>query len=94
MKDDNETIEAYITKYALTTGIFKVTGEVSRCTPRIITVQREGTFDMYYHDEDWHRTLDGAIKRAEEMREKKMVSLKKNIKKLESLDFSNTREAE
>lgn len=75
-------ITAYITKYALTEGILELRGEVSN----------SGCFyaDGYWSSiprRDWHLTREDAIKRAEEMRLKKIESHKKAIAKLESMKF-------
>jgi hypothetical protein len=40
------------------------------------------------HKPDWHTTPEAAIARAEEMRTKKIASLKKQIAKLEAMTFS------
>jgi len=39
------------------------------------------------HGNDWHRTEEAAIKRAEEMRLKKIASVKKQLGKLEKMRF-------
>jgi hypothetical protein len=68
---------AYITKYALTTGIQTVN-----------MVAGPGTFENYHGEgKDWHRTMEGAIARAEVMRKKKIASLHRAIKKLEAMTF-------
>jgi len=43
----------------------------------------------YYHDEgkDWHTDKESAIKKAEEMKQKKIKSLKRQIEKLENMKF-------
>lgn len=45
---------------------------------------------QYAHGEgrEWHRTLEGARKRAEIMRMAKIANLKKQIAKLEKLKFT------
>lgn len=50
-------------------------------------------FPIYYHGEgnDWHRTKESAIAKAEEMRKKKIASLKKQIEKLEKMEFKNNK---
>jgi hypothetical protein len=47
-------------------------------------------FDTYYHREgkDWHRTREAAVIRAEEIRMKKIASLKKHVAKLERTTYS------
>jgi hypothetical protein len=48
---------------------------------------KEGFWDQTIHKPDWHENKDEAIAKAEDMRKKKIVSLKKQIKKLEELKF-------
>lgn len=76
----------FVTKYALTRGILEIKAieldnGMIKCTVNSHTT--------YYHGEgrEWHRTKDEAVKKANEMREKKLASLKKQIVKLESLSF-------
>lgn len=75
----------YTTKYALSSGIKEVEGEVSE---RMLMIKSEWGTD-YHHGEgkDWHRTRVGAIARAEAMREAKRVSLKKQMDRLDKLKF-------
>ena len=79
-------MKAWITKYALTSGIHEVVAEQSKESPGMISW---GGWNGYAHGEgrDWHRTREGAMVRAEVMRKKKIESLKKSIKKLEALRF-------
>lgn len=79
-------MKVWITKYALTKGIIEM-----ECVQfGDISVREVGNpFPTYYHGEgdEWHRTKESAIKKAEEMRQKKIESLKKQIKKLEEMRF-------
>ena len=79
-----ETFTAWITKYALTTGIIVTEG----------TVCSESSPDMFFygsmslaHGNDWHRTPEAALSRAEEMRLAKISSVKKQLAKLERMTF-------
>lgn len=44
---------------------------------------------MYFYGrgKEWHETKESAIKTAEEMRKKKIVSLKRKVEKLENMKF-------
>lgn len=79
-------MKVWITKYALTDGIIEM-----ECVQfGDISVREVGNpFPTYYHGEggEWHRTKESAIKQAEAMRQKKIESLKKQIKKLEGTRF-------
>lgn len=78
-------IRVYVTKYALTSGIRYVLADVAN-TPRMISYGR----GEYAHGEgkDWHRTWDAALDRAMEMRNNKIVSLRKSVSKMENLTFT------
>lgn len=83
-------MKVYVTKYALTAGIELI--EVEECHTPDTVVQR-GKFpvsmDAHYHGEgrEWHRTPESAFDRAEEMRKKKLVSLRKSIAAVEKINF-------
>lgn len=77
----------WITKYALTTGVFCVEATLF-LGDGMARYRREGShFDEYAHREgrDWHRTEAAAKARVEALRRKKIASLKKQIAKLEAL---------
>lgn len=79
-------MKVWITQYALTNGIEEM--EAEQCDNAKM-VEVRGEYTGYYHGEgkNWHRTKEGAIKRAEDMRVMKIVSLKRSIAKLEALKF-------
>lgn len=80
-------MRVWITKYALTTGIIEA--EAEECEHDMIRAHENSFCPSYYHKEgrDWHRTKESAIAKAEEMRQKKISSLKKQIKKMEDMKF-------
>lgn len=81
---NEETIKAWITTYALTTGIKVV--DAKMCGG--VTDSRMVRYgNQYAYGKDWHRTPEAAIARAEEMRKAKIASLRKSIEKMESLRF-------
>lgn len=82
----DERFKAWITTRALTSGIKCVEAKVSKTNPRMITYGSIGF--ACSEGNDWHRTPEGAIARAEEMRKAKIASLKKSIAKLERLTFT------
>lgn len=80
-------MKVWITKYALTEGIYEA--EAEDCfdvSPTMIKVKDE--YINYFHGNDWHRTREGAISRANEMKTKRIASLKKQIAKVETLEFN------
>lgn len=87
-------MKVWITKYALTKGIFQaeVTSACLETDPtgNMICIKESG-FNSYYHGKgkEWHENKESAVKRANEMRNKKIESLKKQIKKLENMKFAD-----
>ena len=85
-------MKVWITKYALTQGIFTINAEVCQSdhTGEMISDTEHRDFGgNYYHGEgrEWHRDKFSAVKKAEEMRTKKISSLLKSIKKFQGLNF-------
>lgn len=80
---------AYITKYALTAGIEEILVEdCFHISPQMVTRADKPWFGSYFKDE-WHRTRNAAVERAEAMRLKKIKSLEAQIKRLNALSFAN-----
>ena len=86
----NEDITAWVTKYALTDGIQKVSGTVRHETSSDMLSYIGSRYDWRecVHGNDWHRTPEAALARAEEMRKNKIAALRKIIAKLEAMTFS------
>ena len=79
-------MKVWITKYALTDGIIEVDSEQDRLTHRFVVT--EGAFkNEWFNRTDCFTSRSSAIKKAEEMRQKKIASLKKQIEKLERMRF-------
>jgi hypothetical protein len=81
---NREKVTAWVTKHALTKGIKFVNGEV--CHDISSTMLTYGIYEAA-HGNDWHRTPEAALARAEEMRKAKIASLRKSIAKMEALKF-------
>lgn len=77
-------MKVWITKYALTKGILEK--EVEGCGDGMVK-ESENHFPTYYHGTDWRKDKQSAIAKAEEMRKKKIQSLKKKIEQLEKMKF-------
>lgn len=77
----------YITKYALTTGIMLVKAEEPK--KDMLGWKPAGSFLQYFHGEglEWHRTEEAALKRAQELRDRKLAQIEKQQKKLKGLQF-------
>ena len=81
---NDEKIKAWVTRYALTSGIQFVDAVVCHSVSSNMIIYGKM---VSAHGKDWHRTPRAAVERAEEMRKQKIISLNKSIKKLESLTF-------
>jgi hypothetical protein len=86
---ENPVIHVWITKYALTEGILECDAE--HCLSVSASMVKAPSLGIHacFHGEgkDWHRTREGAVARAEQMRLAKIANLKKAIKRLESMRF-------
>ena len=82
----------YVTKYALTKGIIEVSGEVNNQKYLRAKWHYEWPYGLngvaYFHPRDWHESLDDAQERADEMLEKKLASLDRQIRKMKSTSVS------
>ena len=82
-------MKVYITKYALSRGIWEADAEICPNTSeKVIRTNIDGTV-MYFLGEgkEWHQTKDEAIARAKEMQAARLKSLEKQRKKLEGMVF-------
>lgn len=81
-------MKVWITKYALVVGIIEKEAEyLSELHEGTIKTKSDRPSYYYGEGEEWHRTEESAIKKAEELRQKKIASLKKQIEKLEMMRF-------
>lgn len=82
-------MKVWITKYALSSGIFQIEGEISATNQDAIKVQRAGRYPELFWKEgkDWHKTEESAKEHCRLMREAKISSLNKQIQKLKNLKF-------
>ena len=73
------------TKYVFTDGILEQEAEVYKTNEGMVLVGKY----MYLHGEgkEWHRSKESAVRRAEEMRDKKIKSLEKQLKRIKALVF-------
>jgi hypothetical protein len=74
----------YCTKYALSHGIFQVSG---RATPEGCFVEASSVNRYFLGKNDWHRSWEAAVAAAEKMKARKIASLNKSIARLSSLQF-------
>lgn len=82
-------MKVYITKYALTGGVFVFEGETSEFRDRVRIYGKRSPSHMNesFHGDDVHLTKPSALARCEEMRTKKVKSLKKQLGKILNMKF-------
>lgn len=82
-------MKAWITKYALTQGIFVKEAEINLAPDsRMITIKSISYRKEYYCKPDWYETEAEARANAEDRRQAKLCSLKKQIDYIEKLVIS------
>ena len=83
-------MKVWISKYALTQGIYEVDAEVSEHTATMIIVtpndRLAGVLQFFHHDQ-WHLTKELAAAKAEQMRKRKIKSLEKALATINALKF-------
>ena len=81
-------MKVWITKYALTSGLFEAQAKLrDDISPTMISVEERGVHRQCFHGNDWHRTKEAALARAEEMRIAKLKSLDKQAKRIAAMKF-------
>lgn len=85
-------MKAFITKYAMTQGILERDGHESDHSDGLLCIPSNysnGSFNFseYYHTGEWFKTRQEAIVKAEEMRQKKIKSLEKQLVRLKEMQF-------
>ena len=80
----------WIIKYALTKGIYEVKAKTSNDNKDVL-IAREGISISWFHGEgkEWCKSQEDAISRANDMKIKKIESLKKQLKSLENMTFEH-----
>lgn len=81
----------YVTKCALTQGIFEVEGERCDVAAGRAMIRVPGNhvnrYDQYFHGDDFHENRTSAVIKAQKMQAAKLESLKKSMKRIANLEF-------
>ncbi len=83
-------MKVFITKYALTMGVFEVESSVIDNWQTVCFKPPGQPYSQYLRRGDWHPTHAEAIAMFEAMRTTRLKSLRKSIAKLEALDLTKT----
>ena len=82
-------MKVWITKYAMSSrGVYTIDAAITgdgTCVVR--TVIRRNRFNHYFEEGDWHTDEAKAIERFNQMKQKRIASLKKQLAKVEALEF-------
>lgn len=82
-------MKVWISKYALTLGIYEVDGETSTQAPSVFVVRTgELGHKEYFHGKDWHTSHAAAVVQAEKMRQRRIKSLNESLTKLNAKRFA------
>lgn len=76
------TVTAWVSKYAMTVGLYAVQGEVNN---QMLIVR--GKLTQYFHKGDWHLTREEAVERAETKRKRRIKSLEKSLAAARAMTF-------
>lgn len=85
-------MKIWISQYALSEGVIETEGETGVIGIEGETIETSmvrlvsGRY-VYGEGKNWHRTREGAVARAEEMRKRKISSLRKQLELLEAMCF-------
>jgi hypothetical protein len=80
-------MKVWVTKYALTTGLFEMTAEIIDRGPRHIYAKGKGPAGGSIFTREWVKTREEAVTKAETMKEARIKSLKRTIIKLQAKKF-------
>lgn len=78
-------MKVWITKYALTKGIYSEEAEL-RAAGNIL-IEFPGGYLQFFGDGEWHRTKSAAIAKAKEMITKELAFIKERISRLRAITF-------
>ena len=81
---DRVNVGVWVTRYALTRGVQHMRGSLVRVEGQVYFSKGH----LFLNSTDWFHEKSDAIKRAEEMRKRKLDSLRQQITRLESLEFT------
>lgn len=85
--EGGERVKVWITKYAMTSGVFTAEAERAGNMGCIVRSVKRSRFTGWFQGNDWHTDEAKAIERFNQMKQKKIASLKKQLAKVEALEF-------
>ena len=82
----NDTIQVWCSRFWESRGIFPIEGRISTENPQYFVGNGDSGW-LWLSKGFWHRERIDALRAAEEARKKRILSLKKQLRKLEGLKF-------
>jgi len=79
-------MKVFITKYALTKGVFEREIDDNRSTNTVVHGVGEYRYEVYFKPH-WHVRKEDALDQCEIMRKKAIITCKKKLDKLEAMKF-------
>ena len=79
--------KVFITKYALTSGIIECEMDVKENEKSCYGKPKGFVFSTGFYNNDFHLTKDEALKDCNSRKDKKIISLKRQIFKIEKMSF-------
>ena len=81
-------MKIWVTKYALSSGVFSTEAKVDEANKRA-QIKRPGDYWAWNaFGNEFHTTEEAARARFDELKQKKLASLRKQIAKIEALEFT------
>lgn len=84
-------MRVWSSKYALTQGIMAMDVEPCPTDPEMVKGVL-GHYRVYLHPGEWHPTLEAAQEEAEQMRQRKIKSLERQLTRMKALRFNECNE--
>ncbi len=83
-----ETMKVWITKYALTQGVYTIEGQIDDQDLTVFCQDIEpDRYFTFYHKPFWHESEEAARAHFDKLKAARIASLKKSLRKTEMLEF-------
>ena len=82
----SEFIKVFITKYALTRGIYESEGVIKKINGRNLFLYNNSL--LFFNENEYFTSKEGAIKNARDRKKSKIKSLKRQITKLNKMKIA------
>ncbi len=79
-----ETFKVWISKFALTKGVYEIEVESTSIDAIVKTTDR---YPSYFLERQYHLTREEAVEQARKMQDAKLKSLEKQMNKISKLNF-------